>query len=143
MTQPIGKNIYQRILAIMAEVEYVQKENKKVNNQYSYVAHDAVACKLHPQLVKHGVVFVPDFIETKQDGNRTEVVMNAKFINADNPQDFIEFKSFGYGIDTGDKGPGKAMSYAAKYALLKMFLLETGDDPEQDAETKHKPKPIS
>jgi hypothetical protein len=39
---------------------------------------------------------------------------------------------FGYGIDNQDKGPGKAMSYAVKYAMLKTFCLETGDDPEKD-----------
>lgn len=31
-----------------------------------------------------------------------------------------------------DKGPGKAISYAVKYAYLKAFALETGDDPDHD-----------
>lgn len=41
-----------------------------------------------------------------------------------------------YADDYGDKAPGKAASYAMKYALLKMFLIETGEDDESriDAE---------
>ena len=48
-------------------------------------------------------------------------------------------RAFGYGIDNGEKGPGKAVSYAVKYALLKTFCLETGDDPDRDAGTEHVP----
>jgi hypothetical protein len=44
-----------------------------------------------------------------------------------------------YGIDDSDKGPGKAISYAVKYALLKALGLETGDDPDEDQASVHKP----
>jgi hypothetical protein len=58
--------------------------------------------------------------------------MKTAFINADCPEEKIESFYYGYGIDTQDKGIGKAISYAVKYALLKQFCLETGDDPERD-----------
>ena len=29
-----------------------------------------------------------------------------------------------------DKAPGKAMTYADKYALLKAYKIQTGDDPD-------------
>lgn len=131
-----AKNIYQRILAVMEEVSYVQKEDKRVNNQYRFVSHDSVTSILHPQFVKHGIVVIPTVLSYKQDVNRTEVELQVEFINADEPKDRISIKSIGYGIDQGDKGPGKAVSYAYKYALLKTFCLETGDDPERDPEAK-------
>jgi len=37
----------------------------------------------------------------------------------------------GFADDIGDKGPGKALSYAMKYAHLKTFGIETGEDDEQ------------
>jgi hypothetical protein len=40
-----------------------------------------------------------------------------------------------HALDNGDKAPGKAISYATKYALLKTFLLETGEDEE----SRHNP----
>ena len=126
------RNIFQRINAIMKEVKYVQKSDKKVNNQYSFVSHDAVSSALQPHLVEHGVVIVPSVTNLIEEGNRTTVQMCISFVNIDNPSDMISITSYGYGIDSQDKGIGKAVSYATKYAMLKMFCLETGDDPEKD-----------
>jgi hypothetical protein len=130
-------NIYQRINAVMNEVEYIQKQEKRVNNQYRFVSHDQVTGRLHSPLTKHGIVMVPSIASVKQDGNRTEIMVNVKFVNIDEPSDFVSVDYLGYGIDVSDKGPGKAISYACKYALLKMFCLETGDDPDQDQDSKH------
>ena len=48
-------NIYQRIVAVMREVDYIQKSDKKVNNRYRFVSHDQVAATIHPALVKHRI----------------------------------------------------------------------------------------
>lgn len=127
------KNIYQRLVAVMSAVSYVQKEDRKVNNQYTFVSHDAVTAKIRPALLAEGVATVCSVKNHIQDGNRTEVTLAVRFVNIDKPEDFVEVESFGYGIDPQDKGPGKAVSYAFKYALLKTFCLETGDDPERDS----------
>ena len=126
-------NIYQRILAVMGELHYIQKSDKKVNNQYTFVTHDAVTQAIQPLLVKHGIAMVPSVSGWSQDGNRTAVDVTVSFINADKPTDYVEVRTFGFGIDPQDKGPGKAVSYATKYAVLKTFVLETGDDPERDS----------
>ena len=60
-----------------------------------------------------------------------------RFVNIDNPDDAFEIPSLGYGVGNDDKGPGKAVSYAVKYALLKALGLETGDDADLE-EGKHK-----
>lgn len=127
------KNIYQRILAVMKDVAYIQKGDKKVNGQYSFVTHDEVSRVLHPKLVEHGIVVIPSVIQWKQDGNRTEADVEVSFVNSDNPDDRVTVRALGFGIDPQDKGPGKAVSYATKYAMLKTFVLETGDDPERDS----------
>lgn len=132
-------NIHMRINAIMAAVSYVSKENKKVNNQYTFVSHDAVTAAIQPELVKHGVVVEPTVIKHEQDGNRTCVDIKVDFVNMDEPTDRISLTFFGYGVDQQDKGPGKAFSYAKKYAFLQLFCLETGDDPERDS-IDHKPE---
>ncbi|AST86251.1 hypothetical protein CIG66_07145 [Ralstonia pseudosolanacearum] len=126
------KNIHQRMLDVMRAVGYVQKEDKKVNGQYTFVSHDAVKAKIRPALIENGILPIPTIKSHTQDGNRTEADVVVKFVNVDKPDDFIEIELFGYGIDPQDKGPGKAMSYAVKYAFLNGFCLETGDDPERD-----------
>src|SRR5271157_4243123 len=132
------RNIYQRMNQVMIEVESVQKESKKVNGQYTFVSHDAVAKALHMPMVEAGIVMLPTIKDLTQDGNRTRVMMEITFVNIDNPEDQCTIRSAGDGIDSQDKGIGKAVSYAVKYGLLKAFCLETGDDVEKD-NYEHKP----
>jgi hypothetical protein len=113
----------------MGEVDYVQKEKKQGMN-YSIVSHDAVTAKVRPLLHKHGIVYYPRALTVSQNGNRTEAVFTVRFENIDDRTDYIDVETFGYGVDPQDKGPGKAMSYGVKYALLKVLGLETGDDPD-------------
>ena len=133
-------NIYQRISNVMGEVKYIQKGDKKVNGQYTFVSHDAVTAAVHPHFLEQGIVMVPSVASWSVDGNRTSVDVKIKFVNKDDPADFISIMAFGFGIDPQDKGPGKAISYAVKYALLKVLCLETGDDPERD-NIDHEPEP--
>ncbi len=131
-------NIYQRLHEVMKAINYVQKESKKVNNQYTFVSHDAVTAKIRQPLIDNGILPIVRVVGHKQDGNRTEANIEVDFVNIDVPEERVTVPAFGYGIDPQDKGPGKAISYAFKYAVLKTFALETGDDPEKDM-IDHKP----
>lgn len=144
-------NIHQRILGVMSELNYIAKGDKTVNGQYRFVSHDQVTAKVHPLLVKYGITVIPSVEDMVQDGNRTTVKMLISFVNADSPTDCFTTCYISHGIDgggtsrdgkpipVGDKGPGKAISYAYKYALLKIFCLETGDDPDYDADAAYEP----
>lgn len=131
--------MYQRILAIMEELTYIQKGDAKVNGQYRFVSHDDVSEKIHPLLVKHKLLAIPTITDIRQEGNRTAVMLRVVFINADNPTDQFAVDFPGYGVDPSDKGPGKAISYAFKYACLKTFCLETGEDPDKDSKSRYEP----
>jgi len=130
MTTP---NILQRLNAVMKEVTYIQKE-KKQGMRYSIVSHDVVTAKVRPAMVNHGVIYYPTNFQMQQSGNRTQLVCQVVFASIDDPNDRITVDSAGFGIDDQDKGPGKAISYAVKYALLKALGLESGDDPDEDQE---------
>lgn len=134
-----SKNVFQRILAIMEELNYIQKGDLKVNGQYRFVSHDDVTEKVHPMLVKHRVLALPTTTYCKQEGNRTEVRLEVAFVNVDEPTDRFSVEFPGFGVDQSDKGPGKAISYALKYAFLKTFCLETGEDPDKDAKSVYEP----
>lgn len=123
----------------MSELDYIAKGDKIVNGQYRFVSHDQVTAKVHPLLVKYGLVILPSVTEMTQENNRTKMCISVDFVNIDNPQDYVRTMYYGYGVDNGDKGPGKAFSYAYKYALLKTFCLETGDDPDNDANSVYEP----
>ena len=125
-------NIHQRLAAAMRQVTYVQKERKQ-GMQYTIVSHDTVTAKVRPVLLENGIVYYPTRCEHSHNGNRAECSMTVRFINVDEPTDFFEVQSFGYGVHGQAKGPGKALSYAVQYALLKAMGLETGDDADHDS----------
>lgn len=133
----MSKNLHQRIAEAMGKVTYIQKERKQ-GMRYTIVSHDAVTAKVRPALLEAGVIYYPVLMSTEQVGNRTQANAVVRFVNVDEPSDFIDVATFGYGIDDQDKGPGKAMSYAVKYALLKTLGLETGDDPDLDQDVTYK-----
>jgi hypothetical protein len=129
----------QRILSVMAELDYIQKGDARVNGQYRFASHDQVSAAIHPLLVKHGIAILPSVEEVTQEGNRTSVKLLMTFVNADDTKDCFASRFVGYGVDSGDKGPGKAISYACKYGYLKTFCLETGEDSDMDAKARYEP----
>lgn len=131
-TLPPHKNIHKRLAEAMRAVSYIQKERKQGMN-YTIVSHDAVTAKVRPALLDAGIVYYPVRCDHIHNGNRAECSMTVRFVNVEEPTDFFDVPTFGYGIDAQDKGPGKAMSYAVKYALLKALGLETGDDADNES----------
>ena len=98
MTEP--KNLTCRMLDIMADLDYIQKGDAKVNNQYRFVSHDQVTAAIHPLLVKHRVLAIPSTVEHIQEGNRTQSKIRTTFINVDNPNESLSVDFWGYGVDS-------------------------------------------
>lgn len=134
-------NIYQRINEIKKAVAYVRKDKKVDGGGYMAVTHDAVTAETRQHFVDNGVVIVPCELESKLvdsttvtgKGNpimRFEAKYRIDFINADQPSDKVSVELTAHALDQGDKAPGKAHSYATKYAVLKILQLESGEDEE-------------
>jgi len=154
----MSKNLYQRMSAVMMEVESVFKgANVNMGNgrSYSAVNHDDVAALLHRPLAQNGIITKVSVekvdISTREKTNkfgdvsleyRADVWVEVTFINADNPEERELCKSFAYAFDSGDKAVGKAESMAVKYVFLKNFVLESTDNEEsRDHEINHKAAP--
>ena len=152
-------NIYQKIVNIMERVQSVYKgaEVGYGKNSYKAVSHDDVTRLLHNEFVAEKIIMVPSVVkslskEITMKGKNgeyqafcSEVDVDVAIINAEAPDERIMLLSSGFSFDTQDKSIGKAISYAVKYALLKLFMLESSDDEEQRIELeniKNPPKPI-
>ncbi len=139
-------NIYQRVHAIRCAVggyidkdktQEIRKDGRKVG-QFDYITHDNVTNHIRKAMNDYGVLAVPNMVSHAQNGNRCEIVVNIDFINVDNPADRLTMQVLSHGVDSQDKGPGKALSYAMKMAELKLFMLNSADDIEADT-TEHQP----
>lgn len=151
--QTASLNIFQRMLAATSEINRVAK-NLKVDisksQSYKAVAESDVLEAVKPIEEKYGIYSYPvsrtvikDEAYTtpsEYDGRKSEkttffmrLATVYRFVNIDNPDDYIDITTYGDGVDTQDKAPGKAMTYADKYALLKAYKIQTGDDPDAGA----------
>jgi len=144
-------NIYQRINNVMKVVKYVQKDASVSGKGGSYkaVTHDQVVSVIREELVNNGIVVFPEQVDgaffQMRDMNATPnpVKMGLyggtykfTFVNVDNPEERFTTTVYAHANDNGDKAPGKALSYAAKSAYLKVFFLETGENDESREEQR-------
>lgn len=150
------KNIYQKLSAITAEIKTVGKNLEIAMGKgkgYKAVGEVDILNAVKPLEEKHGVYSYPmerEIVETKELTNQYGSVSHFvkiktlyRAVNIDKPSEYIDTVSFSTGVDTQDKGDGKAMTYGDKYALMKLYKISTGDDPDQNASeeyTKEKPK---
>lgn len=144
--QPKTLNIYQRLNEVRKKVWYVQKDKTVSTGGGSYKAatHDAVTALVRNHLIEQGVIIAPKLTassvvvvgETKGGTPiiRYEAKYDVDFVNCDNPDDKITLPMEAHANDSGDKAPGKAVSYATKYAILKLFNIETGENEESRVE---------
>lgn len=139
-------NIYEKIHQVMQDIQYLQKDGfVETGNGKGYKAmtDEKVASTLRPALLKARLVILPVSMETaRTDEDITDKFGNVKknrvtdcsvtyrIFDIDNPSDYVDVVSSGTGVDTQDKGIGKAMTYARKYMLLNTFLIPTGNDTD-------------
>lgn len=141
-------NLAQKISAVMNDVQYLTKDDRVdtgMGKSYRAITEEKVTTVVRASMIKHGIVMFPTSMNTKIEsetvhtakGDRinriTHVDVIYRMVNTEDPNDHIDVASCGTGVDTQDKGSGKAMTYAYKYALLRTFAIPTGDDPDKIA----------
>lgn len=144
-------NIFQRVAAITDELGVVAK-NLNVSagkGSYKAVGERDIIDAVKPLEAKYRVYSYPSSREiiddeilegeksyqgstTKTTTFFTRIRTVYTFVNIDKPEETFSTIVFSEGIDPGDKGSGKAMTYADKYALMKAYKISTGDDPDQN-----------
>jgi hypothetical protein len=137
---PIPEDVHQAVLAVMARVGYVQKEESN-NLSYSFASEPAFIRAIRPHMVDEGLYIRPvrmeeigtDTFQAKSGAtiNSRRVLVVWQIVHAPSGTS-IEISTIGEGMDVGDKATNKAMTVAYKYALRQTFLIETGDDPDYD-----------
>lgn len=137
-------NLYQRINEIRKKIDYIKKDKSVSTGGGSYkaVTHDQVTALVRDHMVEFGVVCYPILVaslmnpkevnanmETAKQA-RYEATYDFVFVNIEAPEDKLTIRIESHAMDNADKAPGKALSYAKKYAILKLFEIETGEDEE-------------
>ena len=144
------KNITQAIINIMTEVKNIEKKMEvgTGNLTYKAVADSMVRNELKDAMVKNGLAILPIGVEATTKIDRWEeetqygtkkmkqsvfTDAHTKYLLLHTSGESIELSGYGQGVDTQDKGAGKATTYALKNVLLDTFLVIKGDEMDTDA----------
>jgi len=134
------KKLVIKLAEVMQQVKYIQKTGLNKFHNYKYATEADVNEKVREELSKRNVIMIPN---TKSHnvrehltakGSREYIVtveVEFTFMDGDTGET-ISFTVFGEGQDAGDKATYKGITGAQKYALMKAFMIPTGDDPEAD-----------
>ncbi|WP_077622042.1 ERF family protein [Sediminibacillus massiliensis] len=135
-----SRKLVSKLAKVMSEVKYIEKKGFNKFQKYKYATESDVAEKVREVLAEQHVVMFPDVVEhstrehTTRNGN-IEYIATVKvkftFIDGETGEE-LAIHSIGEGQDSGDKSVYKAITGAQKYALMKAFMIPTGDDPEAD-----------
>ena len=115
-------------------------------NNFRAISEKAILDVLNPILDTHGIYYTVEVLEQHLEikeaygakGKKLQFIATVKItLSILGEKDFpmTSIQSVGMGIDDNDKAMGKAYTYAIKYALLKLFRLQFGDDPDFEAST--------
>ena len=148
---PPPENVWERIRHVMEDLPYIRKaKDMSLGGQRSVkvLAYEDLAAEVQPLLIKHGLVLMSDLVDlnvetiegTKTFGNETKSTITTiatvkmrfqlRCCTVDSETPWLTFP--GMGFDTSDKAVGKATTYAAKDFLRKMFVVPSGEEPEDD-----------
>ena len=143
------KQISKAIISVMKEVKGMEKNSRVgagTRAAYDGTKDQDVKETFNNALSKNGLCMLPIDIkdETKIDrwtdqyGKQKQSVftkVNVKYLLLHDSGESIEVAGYGHGIDSQDKGAGKATTYAMKNALLYTFLTPVGKI--EDTDTTH------
>ena len=136
----MSEKIAAALHSVMSKVGYVQKLGENKFHNYKYAGEGDLLKVLRPAMIEAGLMLIPSIqsvTATDENGN-TNVLISYTLVHKDGDVWPEKIMAAGCGGDknkggVGDKGLYKALTGANKYLLFKLFQIETGDDPENNA----------
>lgn len=147
------KNIAKAIIAVMKDVKGMEKNSVVGEGKYSYSGTKDQDVKevFNDALADNGLCILPidikeetridrweqeDFYNGKSKGLKTKQSVFTKvtttYLLLHESGESIELNGYGHGVDSQDKGAGKATTYALKNCLLYTFLTPVGKIDDAD-----------
>lgn len=123
--------LYKKLLLITHNVKSIKQDRTK-GVPYKITSWNAVHDAIKHELLINKILIIPHISEHTKEGNLTTVKLYAEIIDTESGQKIQVGDYVGYGVDPSDKGCGKATTYAYKYLLMKLFMMEVGEDEDSE-----------
>lgn len=146
------ENLAKALNSAMKEIKGIEKDMQVGNANYGYKGiADYEVKKIYKDVFeKNGLMVIPTSVKSKTQIDRWEekneykgnvtikqkqsvfTEVETKYLLLHTSGESMEMAGYGQGVDTQDKGAGKATTYALKYALLYLALTPTGKIDDSD-----------
>lgn len=135
--KPVASMLTKKMSEVLGEVGWVPKNGYNDHHRYKFVREADLMDAIREKLAVRGVMAYTSTIEAnvrsfEANGKiRVEatVKMEHLYVDSDSGEERL-MTSFGHSLDTGDKALYKAITGAEKYHVMKLFMVSSGDDPE-------------
>lgn len=142
MSEGARKSVAERLLEASKKIGAMEKTGKADARMGGFKYHtiDDVLDHVRPVFAEVGIAMgvTMDHLNTKvlqREGKSpmifTEVMVEVSF-RTEHPEDMLYMSCLAHGMDTSDKGPGKAMAYGVKTILINALMLRGQPDNEQE-----------
>jgi hypothetical protein len=137
-----------KLVAATKNIGVVDKRGTNTKQNYKFVKATDVANEVRAALIAAGVATIFDVESERMWEKQTQsggtmffcsVSLRGTFIDAETGET-LSGRAVGWGSDSLDKAPYKAMTGALKYILRMNFLIPDEDDPEMD--NRHYDEPL-
>lgn len=128
-----------KLVAATKLIDAVEKRGRNTQQNYGYVKATDVANEVRKALIEVGIAFTYSILNERYWESLTKAGTTQFFcslliectLTDSESGEFISFRCIGWGADSQDKAPYKAMTGALKYALRMNFLIPDESDPEE------------
>lgn len=129
------RNVYQRMIDAQRVIDSMPFIKDMANSQFKSIPIDQMRAAVRRACIEAGLVHVGPLdlrYDVQNRDGRIKVYTGEcvfRYVNADDPSDFIDYPSLGEAMDTGDKGAGKLVSNLIKTHYKTCFDIgERGKD---------------
>ena len=138
----MAESLFQKLLCIQKSIDSIIKDGKNQSDKYDFASDESVLDRFRPLMDEHGLLLIPRIENanihegaTRSGTARylTELTFSMVWHDVESGEELM-IPWYAQGVDlAGEKGVGKAATYAEKYFLLKFFHVPTRkDDPDGD-----------
>lgn len=131
------RSLVRKVAEVMALADRIPKSGTNEFHHYKYATEADVLDAVRVEMAKRQLTLTPSVIDSKSEligekKNRLVTIRVRYTIEDGESGEQRQFDMLGEGSDSLDKAFYKAMTGCTKYAVLKFFMLGTGDDPEKE-----------
>ena len=128
--------IISAINEVMASVDRVGKGSRNDHLRYDYSSEQDILEAIRPAMTAAGLMLVPHQIDIVgiSEGRNYRVDLKTTYrLYHKSGVGYLQLQVMSSGCDQQDKAFSKAHTQSLKYAMINLFLLPRGDDPDRDA----------